>query len=123
MRTIVLWGASSYERKEEMGNMLRLFQQSFPSIDSGILKLLQSAGFWNTPYMKSTAKAELPSARLIPTAELTAGARRQKIPQSLLEASVDPIKGRGLLSTRDQPPHLVESKHSLCWEKKNSFHL
>lgn len=125
MRTIVLRGASSYERKEEMGNAPGLFQQSFPSIDPGILKLLPSAGFWNTPYMKSTAKAKLPSAQLILAAEeVTAGARRQKIPQSLLEASVDPIKGRGLLSTGDQPPHLVESKQSSWQEKKiSSFHL
>lgn len=81
MRTIVLWGASSYEGKEEMGNMFDLFQQSFPSIDSGILKPLPSAGFWNIPYMKSTVKAELPLVWFIPTAEeLTAGAQRQKIP-------------------------------------------
>lgn len=108
-------------KTEEMGNVLILLQQSFPSISPGILNLLSSAGFWNTPYTKSTAKAKLPLAQLIPVAEeVTAGAQRQKIPQSLLEASVDPIKGHSLFSTGDQPPHLVESKQS-SWQKKNLF--
>jgi len=74
--------------------------------------------------VKSTAKAKLPSAQLIlAAAKVTAGAQRQKIPQSLLEASMDPIKGQGLLSTGDQPPHLVEFKQSSWLEKNNGFHL
>lgn len=106
-------------KTEEMGNVLILLQQSFPSISPGILNLLSSAGFWNTPYTKSTAKAKLPLAQLIPVAEeVTAGAQRQKIPQSLLEASVDPIKGHSLFSTGDQPPTSGRVQAKFLAEKK-----
>lgn len=113
VRGFLLW------KREEMGNVLNLLQQSFPSISPGILNLLPSAGFWNSHYTIFTAKAKLPLAQLIPVAEeVTAVAQRQKIPQSLLEVSVDPIKGRGLFPTGDQLPHLVKSKQSSQQKKK-----
>lgn len=117
MRGVLLW------KREGMGNVLSLLQQSFPSISPGILNLLPSAGFWNTHYTNPQQKQSChwpSSSRWQKKWQLWLRSRKSHSPSSRPQWIL--IKGQGLFPTGDQPPHLVKSKQS-SWQEKKFFSI
>lgn len=130
MRTILLWGASSCERKEEIGNALAFVSAVISIYQTGDFNAVTISRFLEQPLQEISSQSKATATQLILAAEdVTAGVRGQEVPQSLQEALVDPFKGSGVVSTRDWPLWLVKSKQSSQQKKKvfsdssDSIHL